>query len=164
MYEITSSGLSHYYPVGFLYDYVLPNKYSYLPTVTDYNFGKVSIDWGNSKEKSIVSIELIDGDNNTRAKVPLKYSDLSYNENYKENLKCSDYVNSRFRNPKDFFNIYAENKRKLFDLIPFFGFYLFVLLLLFIIFYPLFRITKLIFICLNLLFSFIFKSKKGKIE
>ncbi len=127
----------------------------------------ININWGKSKEDSFVNIQLIDGDNNIRFNVPLKYSNLIHNENFKENFYCRDYVYSRFKNPIDAIKIYFNNKKKIFDLFPFFGFCMFIMLFLYFIFYIIYKIIQIIFYCLYYFGSLIIRiirKKEEKIE
>lgn len=123
IYEFTSSGLSHYdwdFPIC---DFFLPTDYYLIPTIVDYNFGKIVFNWGNSKEDSSLTISLIDIENITRAEMNLKYRDLEYKPSNTYDNTCEEKLSRRFKTLGDYYEYYKNRK---IDLLI----YLFVLYLL----------------------------------
>lgn len=111
IYEITTSGLSHYDSIHFLLDYFMPADYNMLPSINYYNFAKIDFKWGNKKEESKMDISIIDIDNVTRAKFSLSLiNDLAYDKNKIKDPKCEAKLNSKFKSIGEYFTYYKNNK------------------------------------------------------
>jgi hypothetical protein len=111
LYEISSSGLSHYDRVNFIMDYFMPNDYSIVPTVNYYNFGKIDFFWGNSKEDSKIFLSIIDIDNITRIKFSLSLTkDLSFDKSKITDPLCEAKLNSKFKSFGEYMEYYYNNK------------------------------------------------------
>jgi len=113
IYEITSSGLTHYnlYGAEILFDYILPNRYEILPTINDINFGKVEFNWNNDKMDSSIFISIIDYNKVIRSGLNIYYKDLVYNKEKvkKSDVHCFFKVISRFKTFNDYFYYYTED-------------------------------------------------------
>jgi hypothetical protein len=119
LYEITSSGLSHFYRTRIIMDYILPNDYSLVPTVEDYNFAKVDFYFGNNKNESYFDVSIIDADSIIRTKMSINYKDLLFKGKYGEYNECSQRINSRFKSIKDYYEYYKTHKYEIVFLIPY---------------------------------------------
>jgi hypothetical protein len=157
LWEITSSGLSHYDRDQFITDYLLPNDYSVLPAINTYNYANVEISWGKSKEESSLQFQIRDIDNNIRAQIDLNYAeDLIYSE---EKVKvtdkdCFNKSISRFKSLSEYFQYYRNHKLAIMFILP----YLWMLNLLFFFIYIPYRIAKFIF------YFLIGKGKKNTVK
>lgn len=112
LYEIVSSGLSHYTRVSkFLINYLLPNDYEMKDKeiVNDFNFGFTEFNWGSTKEESSVTISIRDLEEKNRASITLNYKDLEYNTNYIEDTQCEIELTRRFKTLNGYFEYYTEN-------------------------------------------------------
>ena len=116
LYELTSSGLSHFLNVSYYVDKLLPNSYNYGPSYSGYNFGEVKINWGNSLIDSSVSLSIWDIDNKKQLEVVLKYEDLEFKRerisNHKEDLfnpSCTKRINKRFKTPFEYISYYMDH-------------------------------------------------------
>lgn len=145
IHEFTSSGLTHNCVINFIldvdlcqfgWDYLLPHEYNILPTMQEFNFGMINIDWGNNKKsenleenalKDInITIELI----NNQGEIKRTHSINYYNELRFQNISndnfCKLQVNFYgFRGIFFVFSITLLNK--------FFGRVLSLIILLFLI-------------------------------
>lgn len=111
LYEITSSGLSHYDRINFLLDYIMPNDYNILPSINYYNFAHIDFKWGARKNESQMEISIIDIDNVTRAKLTLNLlKDLSFDKSKIKDYDCEERLNSRFKSFGEYVNYYKSNK------------------------------------------------------
>ncbi len=117
LYELVSSGLSHFDTDYFLMNYLLPDRYSVLPTVNNYNFGKISFSWGNTKNESFFDFSLIDAENVIRNKISIPYYDLVYDKKKIIDPFCDEKLNSRFKSPTEYIMYYLENKIMIFVLV-----------------------------------------------
>jgi hypothetical protein len=142
LYEITSSGLSHFLKLAIVFDYLWPNRYSILPNIDYYNFAKIDFDWGSSKEESKMTINIIDIDNIRRLGLTLKYSDLKHNNNFKNNTECYRKLNSRLKDFSEYVDYYKKHKIYLIVPIINIGFFIALFSFLFLIFYLFYRISK----------------------
>lgn len=131
--------------MGFLFDYLLPNKYHLFPLIEYYNFSLLKFDWGNSKEESKVSIEIIDIDDVTRLRLKINYSDLKYNENYKADQECYANINSRLKSLNGYLKYYQQNKEKIIFLLLDFAIILTLIAGIMFILYLKYKFLKLLF-------------------
>ena len=114
LYELTSSGLSHYLNVSYYIDNILPNNYNLGKSYSGYNFGEVKIDWGNSIEETKVSLGIFDIDDNKQIEHVIEYKDLVYNkERINEEENCDRRINKRFKNAMEYIDYYCANKSEL---------------------------------------------------
>jgi alkaline phosphatase D len=122
LYEITSSGLSHFFYYKILFDYVLPSsEYNLISTIEDYNFAKINFEWGKNKSDSKVEFQIKNADNILLAQLKLAHYNLSYSE---ENLvgndpDCYRKITSKYKSLKECFKFYLENKSYIIFLIPY---------------------------------------------
>ena len=125
-----------------VFDYFLSNRYSILPTIESYNFGKIEFNWGMSKEESKIYVNIIDIEDITRVRLSLSYIDLKFNKNYLNNTDCYESINSRFKTLSEFFKYYKENKFHLIFLVLNLGVIIGTFCVIFLFFFVLYRLIK----------------------
>ena len=114
LYELTSSGLSHYTNASYYIDNILPNSYNLGKSFSGYNFGEVKIDWGNSIEETKVSLGIYDIDDNKQIETVIEYKDLVYDKKrIVEEENCDKRINKRFKNAMEYIDYYCLNKGEL---------------------------------------------------
>jgi len=139
LFEITSSGLSHYCDYKLLLDHIFPNNYNTGAFINDYNFAFIEFNWGNSKDDASMNIQIKDIDNKVIIEKIINYQDLRFKESYnieeRNNSLCYQKINSRFKNFNDYTHYYMQSPKKI---IPF----LILLLILYFIFYAVFYLFR----------------------
>jgi hypothetical protein len=138
---VTSSGLSHFFKTGILFDYVFPNDYKYLRTFDHYNFAYINFNWGKTAADSNVDVIIRDIENNSVREINLKYTDLSYDKNRITQPDCDRLINRRFKTWPEYLEYYKNNKAE----ILIFLVYLVPVFILFLIFKFIFFVIKKIF-------------------
>jgi hypothetical protein len=116
LYEVTSSGLTHYFRVGFLVDHILPNDYKVSQTHGTFNFAYITFDWGNTRYESKANISIKDIDNNDLIHLTLSHNDLVYNKTDIANPNCSTILNRRYKTWKEYFKYYSQHPVELYVL------------------------------------------------
>lgn len=158
IYEASSSGLSHHCFYDFFADYIFSNRYSINPMLSTFNFANVELIWGKSRKSSFAKIYIVDIENVVRDELTLSYSDLSYNEKYKNDTECYANINSRFRSLKGYATYYM--KRPLEALMMFLVYLIFFLSI--YVMLKIFLIIKVV--ILSLLYPLFYLKRKLKGE
>ena len=133
LYEITSSNLGYhnYFKVSYFIDKILPNDYNINKSFDGINFGEIIINWGNSINDIVISINIFDENDNKKISLDLNYNkDLVFKRENIDNIDCIYLLNKRFKTPFQYFNYYMNNKNEL----PIGFIYLFCIMLLIQIF------------------------------
>ena len=133
LYEITSSnlGYNNYFKVSYFIDKILPNDYNTNKSFDGINFGEIIINWGNSINDIVISINIFDENDNKKISLDLNYNkDLVFKRENIDNIDCIYLLNKRFKTPFQYFNYYMNNKNEL----PIGFIYLFCIMLLIQIF------------------------------
>lgn len=118
LYEITSSGLSHYCSYKFLYDDFLPNNFNLGDFIADYNFAFIEFDWGNSRDEAKIKILIKNIENEIKIQRIIYYKSLIANKNdpaiinNKKNFNCYQRINSRFKSLKEYYEFYISHPGK----------------------------------------------------
>jgi hypothetical protein len=113
IYEITSSGLSHYAWFSVYVEDLFANDYSIIPFIKTYNFAKIDFNWGNSRNESGFSLNIIDYDGNIRTSLTINYEDISYKK-IEEVIEpgertCRSKLTTRFKSFKEYLKYYKNN-------------------------------------------------------
>jgi len=114
LFELTSSGLSHFDEDYFVMEYIFPIDYNIIPTISYYNFGVLSFEWGLTKEDSKFKVTIIDIDDITRAEMSIKYNDLTYNKSRITDPNCYDKINRRYKTLEEYYEYYSKNRFEFF--------------------------------------------------
>lgn len=130
LYELTSSGLSHYLNVSYYIDEILPNNYNYGKSFSGYNFGEVKIDWGTKREEANVTLSIFDIDNNKQIEKIINYNELVFDERNEKHYNCTKKINKRFKNIFDYIDYYLKHPSEIFLGLQYFSVILFVCYLL----------------------------------
>jgi hypothetical protein len=87
--------------------------------ITDYNFAKIDLNWGESPLESQVEVTFRDIENKMRAKVFLRYKDLVYDKNRVNDPECYTKINRRFKTFSEYFDHYYNHQLDLVMLMPY---------------------------------------------
>jgi len=113
IYEITSSGLSHYAWFSVFVEDLFANDYSVIPFIKTYNFAKIDFNWGISRNESAFNVNIIDYDGNTITSLPINYKDVSYrkvNEIIQPGERtCLSKLSTRFKTFQEYLKYYSNN-------------------------------------------------------
>lgn len=131
--------------MAIFFDHLWPNRYSFLPNIDYYNFGKIEFDWGNSKEESKILVNIIDIDNIRRYGLTLKYTDLIFNNNFQDDKKCYEMLNSRFKSLKEYIEYYWNNKIYILSLLISLGIFIFIIVIIYFLIFLSYRLLKKIY-------------------
>jgi hypothetical protein len=141
LYEITSSGLSHYFRPSVFIEYFLPSDYNIIPTIASYNFAKIDLVYGEDKYSSKIVASIIDDENIVRARLNIPYTNLIFNNTKYNDDECEEKINSRFKTIKEYFEYYNSRPFEIVFLIPYlwliYLFYKLIMLILWILYFPL---------------------------
>jgi alkaline phosphatase D len=113
IYEITSSGMSHFCDFKFFFELFVNNDYNIIPFIDTYNFGKIEFQWGKSKEESKFTIKFIDIERTIRGEYTINYNDLIYKKVDEKidfyHRDCKTRLYSRFKSPLEYYFYYKNN-------------------------------------------------------
>jgi hypothetical protein len=117
IYEITSSGLSHFCDFKLLFENFVNNDYSVIPFIDTYNFGKIEFEWGDSREESRFIIKFLDIDRKVRGEYTINYTDL-VDKRIEEKTDlyhrdCKTRLYSRLKSPIEYFLFYKNDPKAL---------------------------------------------------
>jgi hypothetical protein len=145
LYEITSSGLSHYIKSRLFMDNVFANDYNLVPTVDTYNFAKIDFNWGETKQQAQIEVSIIDADNVLRTKLSINYSDLVFRSKSSLDPECTWKLNRRFKSPREYFNYYRENKLEMLFLVPYIWLFYLIWYLVYLPFWIVFKLGVVVY-------------------
>jgi hypothetical protein len=145
IYEITSSGMSHYAWFGMFIEHIFANDYSVTDFVRYYNFAKINFIWGNNRSESKLNVSIIDIDDDIRTSMIINYEDISHKK-IDEILipgerDCKSKLLTRFKTPNEYLNYYKKYPMTLFPIILFITI---IFTLIFVGFYLTYLISKFI--------------------
>ncbi len=108
-----------------------------IGSIESYNFAKVELIFGDTRESSSAIVSIIDADSITRARIKIDYKDLIFSSGNVTDYDCSRKINSRFKYLSEYVKYYYENPNR-------FNPQLYVLTLIGLIFATIAMVTKLI--------------------
>jgi hypothetical protein len=148
LYEITSSGMSHYSSFKFLFNYFLSNNYDLSEIIDTYNFAEIYLEWkdpAKGLQETLIKINIVDIENVVRLNYTISYDQLVYrhvkNEISSNSRDCKTRLYSRFKSISEYISYYKNN---IFDLIIMLVFYIGIGLILYYLI-----------ICVKYVFTFI---------
>jgi hypothetical protein len=123
IYEITSSGMSHYAWFSVFIEHIFANDYSITDFIRYYNFARIDFIWGSNRSESKFNVSIIDIDNNIRTSIVINYEDISYKK-IEEIIApgqrdCRSKLLTRFKTSNEYLNFYKKNPLTLLPIILF---------------------------------------------
>jgi hypothetical protein len=144
LFEVTSSGLTHFYKLAYVIDYLLANDYKYSETYSTFNFGVINFIWGSNKEDSKIRFSIRDIENKEIINLTLNAKDLTYAADQITDPNCSNLINRRFKSLTGYITYYFNHMSEL----PVLLLYVLILIALcIIILVPLYILIKIISYC-----------------